>query len=187
MYVNYDRLEGSPDNPEMCFYNYRAGEGLERVVIKRDTHETEAKRVEETVESREFPKLIDLSVNLISYINAQNVEFVKQTRVEDQSEFDRVNRKRTAKGKKPIRSPKSYYWINIKKTHVNYDDKGGEGEELKWRVWVRGHMWHYRDGPWMWVEPHVKGPKDAPWKHNRYAALYQNFRHLLPRRGDESL
>jgi len=144
-------------------------------------------KVDDTPESHAFPKLIDLAVNIVSYVNAQNVEIVKSGRGGSDKDLDKINRKRAVKGKNPIKPPKSYYWINIKKSYVSEDDEHEEGEKLKWRVWVRGHFRHYSEERETWIEPHVKGPRNAPWRHNRYAVSYAKYRDYLARRGDESL
>jgi hypothetical protein len=183
------------DQEEFGFYQYSRESGLKKIAMgfkgmegEKSVIRSDMVTVPETEDTREFPKLIDLAINLVSYVNAQNVEVVKSSRGGNDKELDKVNRKRAAKGKNPIKPPKPYYWVNIKKSYVSEDDEHEEGEKLKWRVWVRGHNRHYQHmvDP-IWIEPHVKGPRNAPWRHDRYAVLYKNFRYLLPRRGDESL
>jgi hypothetical protein len=132
-------------------------------------------------------KKIDLMVNIVNYINAQNVVIRKIHRESrSQSDLDRINRKRQRDGKNLINPLKPYYIVEVKKSYVYDEEKEDQGLwSLENRVWVRGHFRHYEDKKPIWIEPFIKGPKDAPWKHNRYAVLYKNFKHLLSRRGNE--
>ena len=136
----------------------------------------------------EVKKKIDLTLNLINYINAQNVVIKKISRESrSQQDLDRINRKRQRDRKNQISPLKPYYMVEVKKSYVYEDEKGDQGLwSLENRVWVRGHFRHYEDKAPIWIEPFVKGPENAPWKHNRYAVLYKNFKHLLPRRGNEA-
>lgn len=122
-------------------------------------------------------KLANLSVNIINYINAQNITIKKAHREKKAILMPSSKKKRP---KRFLIPTKPYYWIEIEK-HV-YEEKEGEpghSWELEYRVWVRGHFRHYKDGKRIWIEPYVKGPLDAPWKYNRYKVLYDKFNHLL--------
>ncbi len=122
-------------------------------------------------------KLANLSVNLINYINAQNVKIKKAYRKES---FVSLPGGRKKKPKRFLVQSKPYYWIEIdKKVYEEKEGEPGHSWELEYRVWVRGHFRHYQDGKRIWIEPFVKGPPDAPWKHNRYKVLYNRFKHLL--------
>ena len=133
-------------------------------------------------------QMIDLTINLINYINAQNVYIQKVERMTDEQKrkLQKVNKKRAQEGRLLFMPTKPYYVIEVRK-HVYLDDeedKEGKSWELAYRVWVRGHNRHYKDENGRvrlieWIEPHVRGPPDAPWKHNRYAVLYKRFGHLL--------
>lgn len=122
-------------------------------------------------------KFMDLSLNLINYINAQNVEVLKVDR--DNRHLDAINRKRAQKGKKLLEPIKPYYFIEVKKHYTTENDEPKNSWELGYRIWVRGHFRHYQDGNCIWIDPYIKGPIDAPWKENRYLMLYKNFGHLL--------
>jgi len=138
-------------------------------------------------DSNQFSKIIDLSLNLINYINAQNVVIKKSDF--DRKKTNKINRRRKKKGKSEIIPPSPYYWAEVKKSYIDYEGSDSEekGWELEHRVWNRGHFRHYKDGKCVWVIPYIKGPKDAPWKENRYANLYKNFKHLLASRGSEKI
>jgi hypothetical protein len=133
-------------------------------------------------------KKIDLALNLINYINAQNVVVTRKDReTRNLEELSRINARRQRDGKQIIKPLKPYYIIEVKKSYVHEDkQEGGDPEwTLEYRVWVRGHFRHYQDGNRIWIEPYVKGPENAPWKENRYSMLYKNFKHRLARRGNE--
>ncbi|MCX5698633.1 MAG: hypothetical protein NTX01_02915 [Candidatus Omnitrophica bacterium] len=130
----------------------------------------------------EGKKKIDLALNLISYINAQNVVVLKKDReTHSPKDLARINRKRMNDGKKPIAPLKPYYLIEVKKSYVNEEEEQERSASwnLKYRVWVRGHPRHYQDGKCIWIKEYVKGPPEAPWKHNRYEVLYKNFKNIL--------
>ena len=137
----------------------------------------------------DIKKKIDLSINLINYINAQNVAIMKFERdSRSNQDIARINRKRERDGKSLVSRLKPYYMVEVKKSYVNKNneesstDEKNEDEEcwkLNYRVWVRGHFRHYQNGLCIWIEPFIKGPADAPWKHDRYEVLYKNFKHLL--------
>lgn len=120
-------------------------------------------------------KLANLSVNMLNYINAQNVTLRKAFR-EKTIRMPGGGKKRP---KKHLIQAKPYYWVEIKKHVYEENDRQGPSWELDYRVWVRGHFRHYKDGKRIWIEPYVKGPPDAPWKENRYQVLYNRFKHLL--------
>lgn len=128
-------------------------------------------------------RLIDLCINLINYINAQNVTIIRKEREKNgPQQMESINRKRIKQGKVPFVPLRPYYMIEVRKhVYVNEDEDEGQEKawELNYRVWVRGHFRHYKDGATTWIEPHVRGPSEAPWKHNRYEVLYKRFRHLL--------
>ncbi len=107
-------------------------------------------------------KIIDLVLNTINYVNAQNIII----------QSDRGKRK-VGRGRQPPSSKKPYYWVEVKKTYVQPEEFTGKSWQLNYRVWVRGHFRHYQNGNCSWIQPYVKGPENAPWKHNRYKLLYE--------------
>jgi hypothetical protein len=119
-----------------------------------------------------FQRLLDLSINLLSYINAHNVTIREAGR--GGPDIDVINKRRIRKSKKPLPT-KSYYWIDVKKSAVGEDNLSVvSGNPLEYREWVRGHFqkYHTKDGPVKnWIEPYVRGPSNAPWKENRYRVL----------------
>lgn len=158
-------------------------------IYGHENNEPEFIKINDENISEYISKRIDLAINLINYINAQNIVIRKVSRESrSQHDLDRINKKRQREGKNQLAPLKPYYIVEVKKSYIDEDEKGNQGLwSLENRVWVRGHFRHYEDGraP-RWIEPYIKGPKDAPWKHNRYSVLYKNFKHLLPRRGDEA-
>ena len=116
-------------------------------------------------------------LNALDYMNAQNVVVRRKDR--NPPKMDKINRKRLKKGKKPLPDLKPYYFVEVKKHYVEEDEADKGTWNLNYRVWVRGHNRHYKDGKCIWINPYVKGPPEAPWKENRYLALYKRFRHLL--------
>ena len=128
-----------------------------------------------------FRGLLDLSVNLIDYVNAHNIVLRQEFR--ETRNIDAINRKRLAKGKRPLDPLKPYYWIEVKQsqTGTNNDSES----KMDYREWVRGHFHRYHTTKGLvknWVNPYVRGPEGAQWKENRYKVLAdmllrdQNFR-----------
>ncbi|MDP2628964.1 MAG: hypothetical protein Q8P15_03650 [Nanoarchaeota archaeon] len=177
----YDAHKDFLEDGEILYENKKENP----IVTSNERHKT----------ARDFYKLLDLSINLINYINAQNVEIVRKK----PRELDPKNAKRLRKGKKPLvwTPTRPYYMIEVKKEmyeQIEKEDEGNRSWELNHRVWVRGHFYHFKHPIWgekvgtcKWVPPHIRGPYNAPWKHNRYKIRYRNFRHLLKLRGNESL
>ena len=156
---------------EGFFYEYTPETGViatlresdEKVYQRVQPHDPDTMRVN-------FQRLLDLSVNLIDYINAHNVVIQKTDR--GGPIIDIINRKRVRKGKKPLPT-KPYYWIDVKQS-VESEESTVRGSPLDYREWVRGHFqkYHTKDGTIKnWIEPYVRGPTDAPWKENRYRVL----------------
>lgn len=138
-------------------------EGDEKVYQQVQPHDPDKMRVN-------FQRLLDLSVNLIDYINAHNIVIRKADR--GGPIIDVINRKRVRKGKKSLPT-KSYYWIDVKQSVAN-EESAVSSNSLEYREWVRGHFQKYytKDGTIKnWIEPYVRGPTDAPWKENRYRVL----------------
>lgn len=164
---------------------YRVKNNLTDVIYDAIKKDSEVMPVE--LDTGDFPKIIDLSLNLVSYINAQNTVIKRWS--PDLNKMKKINKKRLKKGKSEIRIPTPYSWVEVKKNYYDSCQDSNKNDEksweLKYRVWNRGHFRHYSDGKCIWIPPYIKGPEDAPWKENRYAALYKNFRHLLASRGDE--
>ena len=126
-------------------------------------------------------KMANLVVNLIDYINSENVEIIPRNR-------ERRPKQRRQRREGPL---KPYYLIEVKK-EVYRPSEDGETDlwSLDYRVWVRGHFqrYHTRNGVIRrWLIPHIRGPENAPWKNNRYLMLYKNFRHRLASRGNEDI
>lgn len=122
-------------------------------------------------------KLANLSMNLIDYINAQNVVLRKKGR--KRKEVRRVGKgkhKQVEKRRVPL---KPFYWVEVKKEEQEEAMASERSWTLDYRVWVRGHNRHYQDGKVTWIDPYVKGPPDAPWKNNRYEVLFERFKHIL--------
>ena len=119
-------------------------------------------------------QLLDLAINTIAYVNAHNVIIHKQDRnPRNPRDVDRINRKRTAKGKKPIPSLQPYHWIEVRQSVIE-EKKGYEGATLDYREWVRGHFQRYHRANEVvrnWISPYLRGPEDAPWRENRYKIL----------------
>lgn len=133
-------------------------------------------------------KYADLVVNLLDLINAENIVIIKQRR--DIPGQDRINKKRSKKGKSQIPQLRPYYWLEVKKTQIQYEDHVDTGRKLEYRVWVRGHHQHYHTNEGIikrWIIEYIKGPVNAPWRHHRHAVLYKNFRQHLASRGDEDI
>jgi hypothetical protein len=125
-------------------------------------------------------KKIDLALNLINYINAQNVVILREDREKHSpSELARINRRRLNDGKKPIAFLKPYYLIEIKKSYVRNEEEHPPSWSLNYRFWVRGHFRHYQDGTCIWIKEYIKGPQDTPLKPNRWEMKHKNFKNLL--------
>ena len=138
-------------------------EGDEKVYQRAQPHDPDTMRAN-------FQRLLDLSVNLVDYINAHNVVIQKTDR--GGPIIDVINRKRIRKGKNPLPT-KAYYWIDVTQS-VASEESTVRGDQLEYREWVRGHFqkYHTTDGTIKnWIEPYVRGPTDAPWKENRYRVL----------------
>ena len=138
-------------------------EGDEQIYQRVKPHDNNGMRTN-------FQRLLNLSVNLIDYINAHNVVVRKADR--GGPIIDVINRKRVKKGKKTLPT-KPYYWIDIKQSVAN-EENISQSDQLEYREWVRGHFQRYntRDGIVKnWIEPYIRGPTDAPWKENRYRVL----------------
>ncbi|PIZ51633.1 hypothetical protein COY27_02870 [Candidatus Woesearchaeota archaeon CG_4_10_14_0_2_um_filter_33_13] len=122
-----------------------------------------------------YNRLINLCVNIVSYINAHNVTIVKTER--DNPYLPRINRKRAQKGHKQIKPLHPIHWIDIKQsTHYSRERQRleEEGRTLEYQEIVRGHFqrYHTNDGVVkLWRDPFRRGPEDAPWRNNRYRLL----------------
>jgi hypothetical protein len=119
--------------------------------------------------------LVDLCVNLVSYINAYNVT-IRRNPGKTRKQIERMNRGKTRREKLPLKTVRPYHWIEIKQitTTVGDTQLGHEGPTLTEREWVRGHfqVYHTTDGKRKsWVQSYVRGPPNAPWKENRYKVL----------------
>jgi len=96
------------------------------------------KQGENCERAKEFIKHLDLSMNLINYINSKNIEFEKI------SNSERLNKKRIENGKPPLRD---FYRIKIDKRQAVYSGTGGIGSKHSFRYDVRGHFAFYQHCP----------------------------------------
>jgi hypothetical protein len=127
---------------------------------------------------KNFEKLRDLCVNVISYVNAHNVT-VRRTERTDPDELARVNRRRRAKSKKELDPLKPYHWIEVREHVVTPSQREAPegGRVMDYRERVRGHLKKVCTGPRgqnrteYWVDSYVRGPEGAPWKENRHKVL----------------
>lgn len=88
-----------------------------------------------------------LAVAMVAYINCENIELTRQ------AVDEKVNRKRAAKGKKPL---EAYYVTKIR--GVQYDAEGNEsGRHVGFMFPVRGHFRRLDDGRLTWVRAHFRG------------------------------
>jgi len=124
-------------------------------------------------------KMANLAVNLVDYINAENIIITPKNRI------------LRGGGKRPHKQLKPFNLIEVKRSVYPKREDSQEGLwELDCRFWVMGHnhKYHTKNGIITnWVEPYIKGPENAPWKNSRYLMLYKNFRSRLDRRGNEEL
>lgn len=111
-----------------------------------------------------------LAINLINFVNAQNVTLIPHTRKVKTRMIRPDGRQITHEANAP------YHIVGIDTRTVHVEEERTPIGALPWRVYVRGHNRNYRDEQGTirlvtWVTPHVRGPEDAPWRHHRYAAL----------------
>lgn len=109
-------------------------------------------------------------VNLINYINSHNVQINKRTRG-----------KRTPRSESETlilsAEQKPFSLITVRDSKIEETtERETRTWDLNWRVYVRGHVRHYRDEEGnltstTWVHPYVRGPTNAPWKTQRYEIL----------------
>ncbi|MEK6918230.1 MAG: hypothetical protein AABW51_04755 [Nanoarchaeota archaeon] len=132
-----------------------------------ETNEYERRiKLTNMLNSQEFFNIANLSTNIINYINAHNVTFIKKERkVKVPTKFQTVKKKA---------SSKPFYLVTVKDEIVETEPDPTKSWELQWKVYVRGHDRRYRDEQGeitkiIWIAPYVKGPPEAPWKENRYA------------------
>ncbi len=111
-----------------------------------------------------------LGVNIINFINAQNVTLVPHDR--------KVRTRILRPGNRPIvhEANAPYHIVSIDTKFIDVEEDRESTGTLPWRVYVRGHNRKYRDDQGTirlvtWVTPHVRGPDGAPWRHHRYAVL----------------
>jgi len=131
-------------------------------------YKDDADRIEEY-----FSKLNNLAINIINYINAQNVRVVPAKR-KVQTRKLRDSRR---SGRKAIHeSEKPFHIVKIDSGIEEINEEKDSNWSLQHRVYVIGHDRRYRDErgsirKTIWIEPHVRGPENAPWRHHRYAVL----------------
>ena len=136
-----------------------------------DSYEKENLKFDDIKNNESFYTLANLCTNLINYINAHNVTFIKKER-----NVDVLMQNERGKNKKVTRML-PYYLINVKDDAREIVDLSNhDSHTLQWRVYVRGHDRRYRHEDkkiykTTWIAPYVKGPQDAPWKENRYQVL----------------
>ncbi|MDO8656163.1 MAG: hypothetical protein Q7K45_02915 [Nanoarchaeota archaeon] len=121
---------------------------------------------------KNFQNLVNLSVNLIDYINAHNVTIRKVERTP--VDIDRINRKRQRKGKKMLMPLKPYYWTDVEQSEQREQVVRPTGDTQNYREWLRGHFQRYHTSAGIaknWIMPYVRGPEDTPWKEKRYRVL----------------
>lgn len=98
-----------------------------------------------------------LACAMVAYINCENIT------LERQAVDERINRKRTAKGKRPL---EPYYTVRVR--GVRYDENvqrslGDAVRHVSFRFDVRGHFRRLPDGRLTWVRAHQRG-----LQHERY-------------------
>ncbi len=179
-----------------CDLNYYVLYPHERRLAKvnlgpEDTYHLSQEEIENRIEfARDFHiqdddcldafKIVNLAVNTINYVNAQNIVIREQRRTTRR----RVRTRRTRRRNVEVEL-RPYYWIEVKKSYIDRERREGEPEwSVNCRFWVRGHNRSFRDENareryHIWIEPYVKGPEDAPWKNNRYEILWKRFRPLF--------
>jgi len=161
--------------PEMTFlsregvYSYTLESGFTSTAHSDLPHDP-------AVMQKSFQSFLDLTVNLVDYINAHNVTLRKVDReTRTQEEVDRINRKRQAKGKSLVNLLKPFYWVDVRQATERTGKKiECGGQEQDYREWVRGHFQRYHTNLGTvkdWINPYVRGPEGAPWKENRYRVL----------------
>tara|TARA_Y100000296_G_scaffold34796_1_gene40339 strand:- start:311 stop:1522 length:1212 start_codon:yes stop_codon:yes gene_type:complete len=116
-------------------------------------------------------RLNRLAVNIINYINAQNVRIVPAKRRVQTRKFRDSRRS----GRKAVHeAEKPFHIIKIDSGIKEIKEEKGSNWTLQHRVYVMGHDRHYRDERGnirkvIYIEPHVRGPENAPWRHHRHA------------------
>lgn len=101
-----------------------------------------------------------LACAMVAYINCENVTIERQVQASEA-----VNRKRLAKGKKPL---EPFYITRIR--GVRYEANEGEqvGRHVGFRFDVRGHFRRLDDGRTVWVKPHQRGVHHELYKPKVY-------------------
>ena len=128
---------------------------------------SEQKEIEDS-----YKELNNLTINIINYINAQNVTIESRTR-----KIKTGNGGRGKQEREIIHEPeKPYHVVKVDSKKIYLDEEKEKEGELQWRVYVRGHARRYRDEKdkikyIIWINPHVRGPENASWRHHRYAIL----------------
>lgn len=118
-----------------------------------------------------FSKLNNLAINIINYINAQNVTLIPRTRKVQTRKFRESRRS----GRGAIHeAEKPFHIVGIDSKTIELEEERDEDKTLQWRVYVRGHNRRIKNERGnikylTWVRPHVRGPEDVPWRHHRYA------------------
>ncbi len=119
-----------------------------------------------------FQKLLDLCVNTVTYINADNA--VLKTADRNPSNLDQINRKRKKKNKKIMKPFKPVNWIYIKPVENNNADSPC-GRTLNCSHEVRGHFQSYWSGSGegkkkirKWIKAYERGPRDSEHRNSRY-------------------
>ncbi len=140
-------------------------------VHTENTSEFRLNLTESDINWRGIESLNVLAINIINYINSQNITLVPRER--------RIRVANTGvTGRRIVHEiDKPFHIVGIDDKYVEIDEeRESTGTSLQWRVYVRGHNRRYRDEAGdirlvTWVHPHVRGPEDAPWRHHRYAVL----------------
>ncbi len=112
-----------------------------------------------------FRYLANLCVNLVNYINAENITIV-----------ERHGPKGPPRG--PRQEPRQnyhreFYVVKIEGKEIYEPEATGNSWTLTDRICVRGHVRKYRNSDGnirktTWIPPHVKGPEGAPFRNQRY-------------------
>lgn len=111
-----------------------------------------------------FIRTANLCVNLVNYINAENITIIKREGTPKQ------------KRKKRKTTQREYYVVDItSKELIRYTNPQTHWT-LTERIYVRGHNRRYRDSDGRiyrvtWIPPHIKGQPDAPFRNQRYRYL----------------
>jgi hypothetical protein len=100
-----------------------------------------------------------LAVAMVAYINCDNIE------LERQAVDEKINRKRAAKGKRPL---EPYYTVKLRGVQYAQTDSEATGRHVSFRFDVRGHFRRLENGRTIWVRAHQRGVQNELYKPKAY-------------------